>query len=125
MVVRIPVQQNTGGAKDPYFGHAGLNGTDEGMVGSRTRANNPVGPKPDAQVRYLREGLRVRARRAEVSHRVRIQTPRSDLRVDRTAVKDGQPVHASPRGPSVSRVRENRTHGLKGGSASSPNWGGG
>ena len=125
IVVRIPVQQNTGGAKDPHFGHAGLNGTDEGMVGSRIRPNNPVGPRLDVKVRYLREGLRARAKRAEVPHRVRIQTPRADLRVDRTAVRDGQPVHASPRGPSVSRVRENRTHGLKGGSASSPNRRGG
>ena len=77
--------------KEPCFGHVRGEGTREGMA---DRPNFPGTRSRAVQVQQLQGELWVEAKRAHSA-----------------------PVHASPRRPSVSRVLEICTHGLKGGSA--------
>jgi len=91
VVVMSPAQNNTGGAKGPWFSHAVRMGKCEGMP-ETARANHPFGPK------------------AEVKARGPSQSP---LRVGAKSS-----TQAPPGGLSASRMREIRTYGLNGGPAS-------
>jgi len=91
VVVTIPVQNNTGGAKGPCFSHAEQVGKCEGMV--RTAGPNHPG-----------------------DHSVAVQ---SKAREPGARLRDGAKpkAHAPRRGLPVSRMREIRTYGLNGGPA--------
>ena len=87
---------NATGGKGPCFGHARQEGKREGMA-AKSGPNDP--------------GARTCV--------VQVQQPRRELRV--TAKRRGDSsAHAASGGPSASRVREIRKHGLKGGPAFSP-----
>jgi len=129
VVVRIGVQNNAPGAKGPRFGRGRKRGKRKGMAGL-TGPNNPGGrlpvavvssaracvPARAAGVRELGRELWAAAKRppgsgVDALDARRDDSPRAacDIRVL------GGCVAASGR-PSVSRVRENRMHGSKGGS---------
>ena len=129
IVVRIGVQNNASGAKGPHFGRARNRGTRMGMDG-KTVPNLPGGSTPVAAV--LREMACVATRGAGVQQLGRelwaaakrppgsvvdALVPRrgDSLRVASDARVLGDRVAVSGRS-SVSRVRENRMHGSKGGS---------
>ena len=96
VVPMMVVQNNATGGKGLCFGHARREGKREGMAG-KTGPNDPGARTCD----------------------VKVQQPRSELWV-RTK-RTGRPfVQVTPGRPSASRVREIRTHGLKGGPALSP-----
>jgi hypothetical protein len=91
VVVMSPVKNNSGGAKGPCFSHAVRVGKCEGMP-ETARANNPFDPKVEAKAR---------------------RPSQPPLRVGAESW-----TQAPPRGLSASRMREIRTYGLNGGSAS-------
>jgi hypothetical protein len=129
VVVRIGVQKNAPGAKGPHFGRGRERGTRKGMDGM-TVPNFPGGRRPVAAVLSEMAVVATRAASAQRLGRelwaaakrppgagVDALDPRGGdaLRVaSDVRVLDGC-VAASGR-PSVSRVRENRMHGSKGGS---------
>jgi len=105
---------NVVGGKDPCFGRARNEGTCQGMAG-RTGPNHPVRPPLGVNAQQLLPELWTPAERLAV--------PRGWLRPDRRRVVhivEHGGVHAASRRPSVSRVPEIGTHGLKGGPALSP-----
>jgi hypothetical protein len=129
VVVRIGVQNNAPGAKGPHFGRGRKRGTRMGMDGM-TVPNLPGGRRPVAVVRS--EMALVATRGAEVQQLGRelwaaAKRPPGSGVGALDARRDDSPraahgiwvaggcVAASGR-PSVSRVRENRMHGSKGGS---------
>ena len=64
VVPLIPVQQNTGGGKDPYGDDVGEGATREGMAGHQIRSTHPIAPSGDAKVRYLQRRLWAAAKRS-------------------------------------------------------------
>ncbi len=113
------VQNNAAGGKGPCFGRARCEGKREGMAG-RTGPNDPGVRMGDVQVQQPQDGLSAGAKR-QVPHRPRWESAtRSDARVYPPNRRASPIAHAPSRRPSVSRVREIRTHGLKGGPALSP-----
>jgi hypothetical protein len=114
VVPQIVVANNTPEGKGLCFGRARNDGKCEGMTGM-TGSNHPDARLRVVQARQPRHELGSHAKRPPVS--------RSRLRCDdRSAFRDGadRVVHAASRRPSVSRVPEIGTHGLKGGPALSP-----
>jgi len=111
--------KNATGGKGPCFGHARREGKREGMA-AQSGPNHPDAPTCDVQVRQPRRELWAGAKRRNPLRRGTTQRMRRDGRVRVRRRDVGDAVHAPSRRPSVSRVREIRTHGLKGGSALSP-----
>jgi hypothetical protein len=109
------VTNNTTGGKHPCFGHARRKGKCEGMDG-KTVPNHPHVRKHAVKAREPGRELWAGAKQ-HLTLDGRSKNPvRSDVRtVERTPEPLGA-VHAPSRRPSVSRVREIRTHGLNGGS---------
>ena len=114
VVPRIIVRQNAMGGKDPCFGRARNEGKRKGMAG-KTGPNLPDSHKWVVNARQPQHELRMPANRQHGS----LSRLRGDSRSDvRDIVRCGE--HAASGRPSVSRVREIRMHGLKGGPALSP-----
>ena len=116
IVPLIPVHQNAGGGKDPYLDHVEKGATYEGMAGHLFRSNSPRRSNLAVQVRYLSKRLGIDAKQPR---RQRTPLDRGSRRDDdrgwrAVAVRTGCVMRFSERS-LVSRVRENRTHGLKGG----------
>ncbi len=129
IVVRIGVQQNAPGAKGPRFDRACVGSERQGMAAPQLRPNHPGGHRP------VVSAAREMVRRATCQPVARAR-PRG--RLWEAAKQPGSPVRranrlrrgdslraarcrrvsvgcvAAPGRSSVSRVRENRTHGLKG-----------
>ena len=119
VVPSMAATNNAAGGKGPCFGHAREEGKREGMAG-RSGPNHPDGLKPNVQAREPRRELWAAAKRRPVRCFPAVYPVRSDVpTVARERVR-GSAVHALQRRPSVSRVREIRTHGLKGGPTPSP-----
>ena len=109
-------KNNATGGKGPCFGHAREEGKREGMAGE-SGPNHPDGRKPNVQAREPRRELWAAAKRRP-ARRFPAETPvRSDVRPVAGERARRVAVHALQRRPPVSRVREIRTHGLKGGPA--------
>ena len=118
VVLRMAVTKNAVGGKDPCFGRVRNEGKCQGMADT-IGPNHPGGPMPADNARQPPHALGARAERfGRPAGRADVP-PRFDTR---GAVRwtGRRVVHASFRRPSVSRVREIRTHGLKGGPALSP-----
>ena len=109
VVPRIVVTNNATGGKGLCFGRARNEGTCQGMAG-RTGPNYPDAPPRVVNARQPRHelGMSVKRPRGPMSRL------RSDLR-SVFRVIGRRSVHAASRRPSVSRVPEIGTHGLKGG----------
>jgi hypothetical protein len=112
--------KNATGGKD-LWGQCRIarEGTCKGMVASRP--NFPGGRRSDEDVRRLPRRLRGAAnqRPDHELHALQDQTSRDDVLGVAQEIASGgcvMPHHVHPR-PPVSRVREIRTHGLKGGLA--------
>jgi hypothetical protein len=119
VVPAMVAQNNATGGKGPCFGHARSEGKREGMA-AKSGPNDPDARTCDVQVREPQRELWAGAeRRDSLRHRT-TKRMRHDARVCVRGRGDHLVVHAPSRRPSVSRVREIRTHGLKGGSALSP-----
>ena len=127
VVVTIGVQKNAPGAKGPHFGRACKRGTRRGL-GGKTVPTYPGGPQPvaaagsemamlatrAAAVQQPGSGLWAAAKRSSRTGADILLVCRGDSPVAVSVACDrGGRVAASGR-PSVSRVRENRTHGSKG-----------
>ena len=119
VVVRIAATKNAAGAKGPCFGRGWNEGKCEGMAGT-TGPNHPAEHELGVKARRPLPTLWTRAERL-TGLRQRINTvPRSDTRGTVRLDAARFTVHASSRRPSVSRVPEIGTHGLKGDPALSP-----
>jgi hypothetical protein len=115
IVVLVTVAaNNVTRGKGPCFGRARHEGKRKGMAGT-TGPNLPDSHERVVNARQPQPELRMPANRQRAS----ISRLRSD---SRSAVRDvaARGEHAASGRPSVSRVREIRTHGLKGGPALSP-----
>jgi hypothetical protein len=127
MVVRIGVEKNASGAKGSHFGRGHNRGRRKGMAGL-TGPNLPGGCRPVAMalsemvdmatrgvgVQQLGRELWAAAKRPPGLDVGALDARRDDFSRAAHGVRvAGGCVAASGR-PSVSRVRENRTHGLKG-----------
>jgi len=123
------VRHNAAGGKGPCGGHAEIAGKREGLAG-RTGPKHPVDLASIDQARQLQRRLWAAAKRAP-GGRVHVKYPadRGDAllvtckaiaaRAQPLSVGAG-PHNAASRRPLVSRVREIRMHGLKGGVGSAP-----
>jgi len=114
VVLRRAATNNAVGGKGPCFGRVRKEGKCQGMAGT-TGPNHPDGRMRIDNARQPRHELAPLAKRNAASA--------SRLRGDaRNALRetDAVYVHATLRRPSVSRVPEIGTHGLKGGPALSP-----
>jgi len=109
---------NAAGGKGPCFGRVRCEGKREGMAG-KTGPNDPGAHVCDVQVRQPRCELWAAAKRTRPVVWIRMKRKGGDVPVRLTAPVWGAASHAVSRRPSVSRVREIRTHGLKGGPAPS------
>ena len=113
-VVPLMVATNNAiGGKGPYFGHARNEGKREGMA-AKSGPNNPDARTCVVQVRQPQCELWATAERRRSSWRGTIQHAWHDAHAC-VQSRDEVVVHAASGRPSVSRVREIRTHGLKGG----------
>jgi hypothetical protein len=123
------VRHNAAGGKGPCGGHAAGAGKREGMAGP-TGPNDPGDEESRDEVRQLQRQLWAAAKRAPGGH-VHVQYPigRRDalpptctgIAVPAPRLSFGtSPHNAACRRPLVSRVREIRMHGLKGGVGSAP-----
>jgi hypothetical protein len=119
VVPSIVATNNATGGKGPCFGHARGKGKREGMAG-RSGPNHPDGLTPDVQVREPGRELWAAAKRCPARRSPAGTSARSDVRPVAGERARRVVVHALQRRPSVSRVREIRTHGLKGGPTPSP-----
>ncbi len=113
------VKNNAAGGKGPCCGHARNEGKREGMA-DEIGPNYPGARRCDVQVRQPQCGLWAGAKRQAALRAVRGPRARSEARARRSERGARLAVHASSRGPSVSRMREIRTYGSKGGPALSP-----
>jgi len=114
VVPRIAVTKNTAGGKGPCFGHACNEGTCQGMAG-KTGPNSPGALKRAANAQQPLPRLEMLAKWWDFPQSRGRADTRSGLR------GGGRPaMHVTSRRPSVSRVPEIGTHGLKGGPALSP-----
>jgi hypothetical protein len=128
VVVLIGVQNNAPGAKGPHFDRACVGSERKGMTARQMRPNHPGGRKPAVPVASeMAQVTTCPAARAQPRGRLweAAKQPRSrTLRAEWSRWGDSpwaarcraMPVGcvAVPGRSSVSRVRENRTHGLKG-----------
>jgi hypothetical protein len=119
VVPLMVVTNNAAGGKGPCFGHARREGKREGMAGE-TGPKHPGGREPGDKTRQPRSELWAGAERLRLSGRRVPRPPRGDVRGWARCGRSPASVHAPSRRPSASRVREIRTHGLKGGPAPSP-----
>ena len=119
VVPSMIAKNNAIGGKGPCFGHARSEGKREGMAGE-TGPNNPTTHLRCVQVRQPQRGLGARAKSSASSVGAAKQTEPGDAGAVAVISPPTRSPHASQRRPSVSRVREIRTHGLKGGPALSP-----
>jgi hypothetical protein len=119
VVPSIAATKNAAGGKGPCFGHAREEGKREGMAG-RSGPNHPDGLKPNVQAREPRRELWAAAKRRPARCFPVVHPVRSDVPSVAGERVRGSAVHALQRRPSVSRVREICTHGLKGGPTPSP-----
>ena len=109
---------NAVGGKGPCFGRAWDEGTCEGMADT-IGPNHPSEPQlADKAQQPLNELWTSAERRVRVLPRIAYLRRGDALGAMRTITRPG--VHASSGRPSVSRVPEIGTHGLKGGPALSP-----
>jgi hypothetical protein len=113
VVPSMTVTNNAVGGKGLCFGHADSEGKREGMVGS-LRHNNPFDDIVEDKVRQPQRQLRLRAKRMACGTRPTEKLQWSDNHSSRRRSRRLS-VHARTRGPSASRVRETRKHGLTGG----------
>ena len=114
VVLLTTATKNAVRGKDLCFGRARNEGKRKGMAGT-TGPNHPDSHERVVNARPPQPELRMPANRPRAST--------SRLRTDsRSELRDvaGRAEHAASGRPSVSRVREIRTHGLKGGPALSP-----
>jgi hypothetical protein len=114
VVLLTAATNNAVRGKGPCFGRARNEGKCQGMAGM-TGPNHPDAPPRVVRARQPRHELGMPAER--------LRAPLSRLRHDRRSVfrvSGGRGVHAASGRPSVSRVPEIGTHGLKGGPALSP-----
>jgi hypothetical protein len=112
----IAATNNAAGGKGPCFGRARDEGTCQGMAG-RTGPNHPIKPPLDVNALQPPTVLGAEAkRRAGLRERID-PIPRCDARGTVRLAWSVSAVHASSRRSSASRVREIRTHGLKGGAS--------
>jgi hypothetical protein len=114
VVLLTAATNNAVRGKGPCFGRARNEGKCQGMAGM-TGPNHPDALLRVANARQPRHELGMPAER--------LRAPLSRLRTDRRSVfraSGGRDVHAASGRPSVSRVPEIGTHGLKGGPALSP-----
>ena len=135
IVVRIGVQKNAPGAKGPHFDRACVGSERGDMAARQLRSNHPGGRRPvERSASEMAHGATCRAvARAQPRCRLweaakqpeRVLRRASSFRwgdspraVRRYRVSVG--CVAVPGRSSVSRVRENRTHGLKGESGNGP-----
>jgi hypothetical protein len=119
VVPSIAATNNAAGGKGPCFGHAREEGKREGMAGT-SGPNHPDGLKPNVQARQPRRELWAAAKRRSARCFPAVYPVRSDVPTVAGQRVRGSIAHALQRRPSVSRVREIRTHGLKGGPTPSP-----
>jgi hypothetical protein len=119
VVVMRAATKNVVGAKGPCFGQGRNEGKCEGMA-DRIGPNHPAAHERGVKARRPPHALGTSAERS-TGLRQRIEhLPRSDTRGTVRLDEVRPTVHASSRRPSVSRVPEIGTHGLKGGLALSP-----
>ena len=114
VVLLTTATKNAVRGKDLCCGRARNEGKRKGMAG-KTGPNHPDSHERVVNARQPQPELRMPANRPRAST--------SRLRTDsRSELRDvaGRAEHAASGRPSVSRVREIRTHGLKGGPALSP-----
>jgi hypothetical protein len=114
VVPLMAVQNNAAGGKGPCFGHARRKGKCEGMDG-KTVPNHPHVREHAVKAREPGRELWAGAKRPTAPSNRSIPPARSDARTGARTQAMWQVVHAPSRRPSVSRVREIRTHGLNGG----------
>jgi hypothetical protein len=119
VVPSMAATNNATGGKGPCFGHARSEGKREGMAG-KTGPNDPDAHTCDAQVRQPQRELWAGAERSRSPWPRPAQRSRGDARGCGRRSGERAVAHAPSRRPSVSRVPEIGTHGLKGGSALSP-----
>ena len=117
--VVVPVtgaQQNAPRGKGPCFGRACGRGKREGMAGS-ARPNHPDGLSSIDKVRGLHRKLWTAAKRYSERrfHTLSDSLHRSDVLWKEWQQREPMVVQAVSGRPSLSRVQENCTHGLKGG----------
>jgi hypothetical protein len=118
VVPRIVVTNNATGGKGLCFGRARDEGKCQGMADT-IGPNHPGEHGFADKARELLNELGARAKRTHRRRRYADHPLRADLR--RSALRPAEWLaHASSRRPSVSRVPEIGTHGLKGGPALSP-----
>ena len=114
VVLAMVAQNNAAGGKRPCFGHARRKGKCEGMDG-KTVPNHPHVRKRADKAREPGRELGAGAKRPTHPDGRSTTPERSDVRLGERTLERGRIVHAPSRRPSVSRVREIRTHGLNGG----------
>ena len=119
VVPSMVATNNATGGKGPCFGRARSEGKREGMAAT-SGPNYLAARSCDAQVQQAQRELWARAERRCPSRRRTNEHARSDARACVRGRGVNLVVQAPSRRSSVSRVRENRKHGLKGGSALSP-----
>ena len=119
VVPSMVATNNATGGKGPCFGHARSEGKREGMA-AKSGPNHPGARWCDDKVRQPQHELGAGAERRDLPrHRV-ANHRRGDARRCTWGRDANLVAHAPSRRPSVSRVPEIGTHGLKGGSALSP-----
>jgi hypothetical protein len=100
--------------KGPDFGHADRGDRCKGMTGT-ARSNLPDGSAPVVNVPHLQSRLWATAKSPVLGGDAVLDPKGNDFPLV-TDVSPRRPGDVTmSRRPSVSRVRENRTHGLKGG----------
>ena len=119
VVLAMAASNNAVGGKDLCFGHARGEGTREGMA-AKSEPNHPGAHRCVVQAQRPQRELGADAKQQDATRRGGIQRARCDDRACPHRQDQRQAVHAPLGRPSVSRVREIRTHGLKGGLALSP-----
>jgi hypothetical protein len=113
VVPSMAATNNAVEGKGPCFGHVGREGKRAGMVGS-FRPKLPLGISAEHSVPQPPGPLRSRAKRWKRTAWSTDPLPWHDTPGNRR--RSGRnSAHARARGPSASRVRENREHGLTGG----------
>lgn len=119
VVPSMVATNNAAGGKGPCFGHARSEGKREGMA-ARSRPNDPVARMCDVQVRQPQRELWAGAERLRSSRLRPIPRARGDAHARGRGRGVHVVAHAPSRRPSVSRMPEIGTYGLKGGPALSP-----
>jgi hypothetical protein len=119
VVPRKVATNNASGGKGPCLGHARGEGKREGMA-AESGPNDPDACTCDVQVRQPQCELWAGAERHGRASRGAMKRARIDTRACAQRQVAPRVAHAPSRRPSVSRVPEIDTHGLKGGPALSP-----